>query len=74
MDWVLERRQPAIPGTPAFNTSDRLDVIRKHDGTIHVGSEPGRGTTFTVQLPRALERRFVAPPTENAGPAEVKSQ
>ena len=49
-------------------------IIRKHDGTIHVESEPGRGTTFTVQLPRALERRFVAPPTENEGPAEVKSQ
>jgi signal transduction histidine kinase len=48
-------------------------IIRKHDGTIHVESEPGRGTTFTVQLPRALERRFVTPPTENEGPAEVKS-
>jgi signal transduction histidine kinase len=39
-------------------------IIRKHDGTIRVESEPGKGTTFTVQLPRTLERRFVAPPTE----------
>jgi hypothetical protein len=31
MDWVLERRQPAIPGTPASNTSASLDVSPSGD-------------------------------------------
>jgi len=26
-------------------------IIENHRGTIHVASEPGKGTTFTVQLP-----------------------
>jgi hypothetical protein len=34
MDWVLERLQPAMPGTPAFNTSDRLDVSPSGDSLM----------------------------------------
>jgi hypothetical protein len=31
MDWALERLQPAIPGTPASNTSDSLAVSPSGD-------------------------------------------
>ncbi len=30
-------------------------IVDNHDGAIHISSEPGRGTTFSVYLPRHLD-------------------
>lgn len=32
------------------------DFVEKHNGTIEVASEPGRGTTLTVRLPIEKEQ------------------
>jgi len=42
--------KPAGKGT-GLGLSISYDIIRKHGGELRVDSTPGRGTTFTIQLP-----------------------
>ncbi|WP_374276415.1 bacteriohemerythrin [Azonexus sp.] len=42
--------KPVGKGT-GLGLSLSYGIIRKHDGTIDVTSEPGRGTTFRIELP-----------------------
>ena len=60
---------------PFFTTKDRGTglglavihrVIEDHDGLIRVDSEPGRGTTFTVQLPLTTSAKLDRRETQRA--------
>ncbi|MDX2150710.1 MAG: tetratricopeptide repeat protein [Bryobacteraceae bacterium] len=58
--------------TPGFTVKEKrvqasvslfasLNIVRKHGGEIRVASEVGKGSTFTVALPRSLETQAVEP-------------
>jgi CheY-like chemotaxis protein len=41
------------------------NIIRQHKGVIHVYSEPGRGTVFSVYLPLYRNLKKIDPPSHN---------
>lgn len=40
------------------------EIIRQHDGTINLQSEPGKGSTFTINIPLASTDQAYVLPTE----------
>ncbi len=49
-----------VPGT-GLGLSIVRSLVELHRGSVEAASEPGAGTTFTVRLPRVLERATTAP-------------
>ncbi len=43
------------PSGSGYGLSVAANVVREHNGTIRVESEPGRGTTFIIELPLNLD-------------------
>ncbi|MDC7233490.1 MAG: transporter substrate-binding domain-containing protein [Spirochaetales bacterium] len=58
---------------PYFTTKDHgnglglassYSIIKKHNGSIHVESEPGEGTLFRIMLPASCNALSLSPPEE----------
>jgi CheY-like chemotaxis protein len=50
-----------------------LTIVERHSGTIHLDSEPERGTTFRLSFPRSSDRRRrKGPPVETPDLAPVR--
>ncbi|MDD2735878.1 MAG: PAS domain S-box protein [Desulfuromonadaceae bacterium] len=43
-------------------------IVKQNNGFINIYSEPGKGTTFTIHLPRIVEERQKTPTEANAAP------
>jgi signal transduction histidine kinase len=43
------------PGGTGLGLATTRKIVRAHDGEIDVQSEPGRGTKFTIRLPKMVE-------------------
>jgi len=51
------------------------EFVKMHSGEIYVESEPGNGSTFSIQLPLNIEEEIIAPETQVAQlPDEVAKQ
>lgn len=54
LDKIFEPGFTTQPGNPGIGLAVCRTVVEQHHGTIAVSSEPGKGTTFSVIVPRVV--------------------
>jgi two-component system sensor histidine kinase PilS (NtrC family) len=52
LDHIFEPFFSRKPGGTGLGLATTVRIVEAHRGTIEVGSQPGKGTTFTIKLPR----------------------
>jgi signal transduction histidine kinase len=54
LDHIFEPFFSRKPGGTGLGLATTVRIVEAHRGTIEVGSQPGKGTTFTIKLPRVV--------------------
>ncbi len=73
---IFQRFERAVPshhfGGLGLGLYIAREIVDAHGGTMQVDSQPGAGTTFTVELPRSIPAHVTQPqPTQE--PAEMRN-
>ena len=64
--WRSDVSRERVSGGLGVGLSLTKEIVDKHNGTILVESELGRGTTFTLRIPRDQKRRNLAQALQDA--------
>jgi signal transduction histidine kinase len=54
LDHIFEPFFSRKPGGTGLGLATTARIVEAHRGTIEVASQPGKGTTFTIKLPRLV--------------------
>jgi two-component system sensor histidine kinase BaeS len=69
--WRAPEARAAVAGGSGVGLALVADLVRAHDGRVDVTSRPGRGSTFSVVMPRS-ERRAAAAPAHRRAPMPAR--
>jgi len=70
--WRVDKVRSRASGGAGLGLSIARSIIDQHHGTIEVDSEPGRGSTFRITIPRRSARTAQCSDPTKVAPAKAE--